>query len=353
MPMSYRVMLLSVFSVCCCAPAVGYAQTQVAQDIARNGNETLSWAQKMFEHQKIDFGTIAKGSDARFQLKLKNLYKEDVHISNVKTTCGCSAATPAKTTLVSLEATTIEITMDTQRFSHRKDSNVIVTFDAPFPAEVRIPITSYIRTDVVVTPGAANFGPVEKGLGGEKILDLAYAGRDDWAITEVINRNEFITAKVIEVGRGQGKANYKLHFTISPDAPIGLLRSQVTIVTNDANGQTVPILVEAKVESDITVTPDNVSLGLLVPGQTKKVNVVLRSKKPFAIEKIVCDSNREAFQVQLPNPEKELKAIYILPLTLTTPNDPGDFQEGFEVTVVGRSEPVKFKAVGKIVEKSN
>lgn len=351
--MSYRVMLLSVVSVLFSSPVVGYAQTQVAQEIAANNNSGLSWAQKMFDHQKIDFGTIAKGSDAKFQLKLKNLYKEDVHIANVKTTCGCSAATPAKTTLISLEETTIEITMDTNRFSHRKDSNVIVTFDAPFPAEVRIPITSYIRTDVVVTPGAANFGAVEKGLGGQMKLTLAYAGRDDWTITEIINRNEFITAKAVQVGREPGKANYELQFTISPDAPVGLLRSQVTIVTNDANGQTVPILVEAKVESDITVTPDNVSLGLLVPGQEKTVNVVLRSKKPFKIEKIVCDSNLQAFQVRLPDPAKDPKAIYILPLTVTTPNNPGDFKEDFEITVEGRPEPVTFKAVGKIVPKTN
>lgn len=347
--MSYRVMLLSAVTILCSAPAAGWAQTLVDPALVANNNAELSWAQKMFDHQKIDFGTIAKGSDARFQLRLKNLYKENVHISNVKTTCGCSAATPGKTTLSSLEETVIEITMDTQRFSHRKDSNVIVTFDAPFPAEVRIPITSYIRTDVVITPGAANFGAVEKGLGGEKVLDLAYAGRDDWAITEVINRNEYIDVKAVQVGRGQGKANYKLQFTISPEAPVGLLRSQVTLVTNDANGQTVPVLVEAKVESDITVTPDNVSLGLLVPGQEKTVNVVLRSKKPFTIENIVCDSNREAFQVRLPDPEKGAKAIYILPLTVTTPNDFGDFQEGFEIKVAGRPEPVTFKAAGKIV----
>ncbi len=353
--MSFRMMLIGVFAVIFSLPAVTMSQqeagsqTSVSQEIALQNKDGLTWAQKMFEHQKIDFGTIAKGSDARFQLKLTNLYKEDVHISNVKTTCGCSAATPAKTTLTSLEATTIEITMDTQRFSHRKDSNVIITFDLPFPAEVRIPITSYIRTDVVLTPGAANFGAVEKGVGGAMKIQLNYAGRPDWAITEIINRNEFISAKAVEISRAPDKVSYELQFTVAPETPVGNLRSQITIVTNDTAGQTVPILVEAKIESDITVTPEVVSLGMMVPGQAKTVNVVLRSKKPFAIEKIECDSDRQAFQIRLPS-ATEPKAIYVLPLTVTPPSDPGNFTEAFSVTVTGRPEPVHFTAFGKIVK---
>lgn len=50
------------------------------------------WAMKMFDKDKIDFGVIARGSDAEYRLKIKNIYKDPVHIANVRTTCGCSAA---------------------------------------------------------------------------------------------------------------------------------------------------------------------------------------------------------------------------------------------------------------------
>ncbi|HBL45631.1 MAG TPA: hypothetical protein DDZ90_19805, partial [Planctomycetaceae bacterium] len=102
------------------------------------------WAEKMFDKDKIDFGVIARGSDAQFRLKIKNIYPSPVHISNVRTTCGCSAAEPSKNILESGEEGYIQVKMDTARFQRRKDSNVIITIDAPQYAEVRIPITAYI-----------------------------------------------------------------------------------------------------------------------------------------------------------------------------------------------------------------
>ena len=79
------------------------------------------WAKKMFADDKIDFGVVARGSEAVYRLKLKNVYKETVHISNVRTTCGCSAAEPSKTTLSSREEAFIQVTMDTRKFTRRKE----------------------------------------------------------------------------------------------------------------------------------------------------------------------------------------------------------------------------------------
>ena len=133
----------------------------------------------MFDRQKIDFGVIATGSDARQWVRIKNVYPHAVHISNVRTTCGCSAAEPEKTDLKPGEETAVEVTMNTVKFRRRKDSNVIVTFDRPQRAEVRVPITAYIRTDVVFEPGAAACGSIEAGQAATRTITVAYAGRDD------------------------------------------------------------------------------------------------------------------------------------------------------------------------------
>lgn len=303
------------------------------------------WAQKMFDKDKIDFGVIARGSDAEFRLKIKNIYKDQVHISNVRTTCGCSAAEPSKSILESGEEGYIQVKMDTKRFQRRKDSNVIVTIDAPQYAEIRIPITAYIRTDVVFTPGAANFGSVEVGKGAQTTVALGYAGRDDWAITEINAKNPSLKVKAVETARGNGRVNYNLELTLAPGTPLGPIREQIILKTNDVNFMTVPLLVEAKVESDITITPQVVSLGMMVPGQEKTVNVVLRGKKPFEINKIECESDDEAFKIRMP---KASQPIHVLPLTITPPNKPGDYSEEFTVTIAGRGEPIVFKAFGKI-----
>ena len=58
----------------------------VAGAVSVQGDEPLNWGQKMFEVQKHDFGVVARGADVRYRIKVKNLYKETVHFSNVRTT---------------------------------------------------------------------------------------------------------------------------------------------------------------------------------------------------------------------------------------------------------------------------
>src|SRR5690606_14107603 len=216
-----------------------------------------------------------------------------------------------------------EISMDTRRFIRHKDAVVTVRFDAPQSGEVRIPVQMYVRTDVVLSPGSANFGAIDLGKGGTQTIDIAYAGRNDWTIREARSSNPHLEATVEEVSREGGNVSYALTVTLKPTAPAGSFRGVIQLVTDDANNPTVPVLAEARIEGDITVTPENVPLGTLAPGKTKTVNVVIRGKKPFAIEKIECESDDEAFAVRLPEGEK---VVHVLPLTITPPDKPGAYQ---------------------------
>jgi len=309
--------------------------------------QTSDWAEKMFDKLNHDFGVVARGADARYRLKLTNKYKESVHIASVTTSCGCTAAKPSKDLLVSLESAYIEITMDTRKFQHEKNSSVTVVIDKPLHAEVRIPIKAYIRTDVVLTPGGAEFGGVAKGTDWERTIAVAYAGRGDWKIKDVISKNPNVTAKVVETRRDATNVNYDLKVTLKGTAPLGELRDQLTLVTDDAGNPYVPILVAARVEAEYSVSPDTVTFGTLNPGERKSMNVVVRGKKPFLIEKIESDKTSGMFEVRMPT---EAKTVHLLPLTMIAPGEAGTVSEGFTVTISGSSETLTFKAFGKVAE---
>jgi hypothetical protein len=300
----------------------------------------------MFEKREHDFGTVAKGADARYRVQIKNLYKQSVHIASVTTTCGCTAAKPSKDTLASLETAFIEVVMDTRKFSHQKDSSVTVVIDQPLHAEVRIPIHAYIRTDVVLTPGGAEFPPVTQGEDKEMKIDVAYAGRGNWKIKDVISKNPNISAKVVETRRDSSNVNYSLRVTVKGTAPLGDLRDQLTLVTDDAGSPNIPVLVSAKIQSEFVVNPDIVTFGNLTPGQQKKVTVIIHSNKQFAIEKIESEKTSGTFEVQLP---KDAKKTHAFALIFNAPNEPGAVDELISVTIAGRDEPVTFKARGKVV----
>ena len=312
--------------------------------------QELNWAQRMFEKQQVDFGTVARGAECTYRLKLKNLYQETIYIRNVHTSCGCAAAKPSTDQVLSGQEAYIDVSMDTFRYMKERKSNVLITISEPTKGgtlEVRIPLSVYIRTDVVFSSPTVNFGAVEQGAGGERKLTVQYAGRADWKIVDVVSPKPYINAKAVETSRpGNGTVNYDLNVTLKPETPIGVLRELLTLVTDDQGSPHVPLPVEGRVEADFTVSPDQIALGAVAPGTTRTVNVVVRGRKPFKIEGIECSTDMECFKVVIPEREQ---MVHVLPLKFTAPAEPTEINELFTITIPGRAEPVTFKAHGKVV----
>jgi len=305
------------------------------------------WARKMFNALKHDFGTVARGSDAQYRFQIKNIYKQTVHISDVRTTCGCSAASPTKRTLKTFETAEVVVTMNTQKFTRRKDSNLIVTFDKPLYAQIRIPLTAYIRTDVVLSPGSVNFGAVEQGKSPQKSIAISYAGRSDWKVENLKIDSKYLTGSIKETRRNGGQIGYLLAVGLKSGAPVGTLREQVVLETNDANSPFVPVMVTARVESEFTIT--TAPLGSVQPGKDKVFNVVVRGRRPFRIEKLSCENAPDCFKAKLSD---KTRAVHVVPVTFTPPKKPGAFRETLAFTIAGRSEPVSFEVSARIEAKN-
>src|SRR5262249_48241614 len=152
----------------------------------------------------------------------------------------------------------------------------------------------------VLTPGSAEFGAVGKGTDTERKIDVAYAGRQNWAIKNVISKNPHVAARVAETRRDGGRVNYDLFVTLKGTAPAGELREQLIIITDDAPNPQVPVPIEARVESEYSVSPELVDFGTLTPGARKTMNVVVRGRKPFSIEKVESEKSAGRFEVRLP-----------------------------------------------------
>lgn len=310
-----------------------------------------SWAEALFEKTKAgtlarDFGVVARGAETTDRVTVKNTLDAPLHVANVRTSCGCSSGEwLGEKTLQPGETGILKIAMDTKRFSGAKDSNVIITIDAPRYAEVRIPVKMYARTDVVLYPGSVDFGRVAKGAGSEKTVKVAYAGFRGWTIKDVQTADgSRLAAKVTETARTSGTANYDLTVTLPADTPVGPFRQRLRLVTADVKNPFVPVLVEGVVEDDITVA--DVQLGTVAAGATQRFNVVMRGKKPFKIEAMECDGPADRFKMKLPDAER---TVHVLPMAFEAPTEPGVINETFTVTVDGRDDPVTFVAKARVI----
>ena len=310
-----------------------------------------AWAEALFEKTKAgtlarDFGVVARGAETTDRVTVTNTLDVPVHVANVRTSCGCSSGEwVGEKTMQPGESRILKIAMDTKRYSGAKDSNVIVTLDAPRFAEVRIPVKMYARTDVVLTPGSVDFGRVPKGESATKTVKIAYAGFQGWSVKDVQTATgSKLDAKAIETGRTAGTANYDLTVILPADTPVGPFRQRLRLVTADVKNPFVPVLVEGVVEDDITVA--DVQLGSVPAGGTQRFNVVMRGKQPFVITAMECDGPADRFQMKLPDAER---TIHVLPMAFTAPTEPGVVDETFTVTVDGRDDPVTFKAKGRVI----
>ena len=346
-----RILLPLVVVACTAASAV-------AQD----------WGAKMFDRTEIKFGSVARLSDTTFKVKVKNLYVEEIQITSLSTSCGCiSWIDKPVISIPSKQERELTIRLDTIGHSGDKNVRAFVTLYEPIQrltSSVTIPVQGRIRADFEVRPSHVGFGPIDVGKGYIQRIGINYiGGRPDWKIVEAKVSNPHLTAKVVEKSRFGGSATYEATVEIDANAPLGILRDQLILTTNDVGDSSISIPVEAKVEADIVVT--DVQFGTVTPGQSKSMTVIVRGKKPFKIEKVnhvitevrakpAADgtgaandtvSLTDAIAVKTPDTTAPL---HMLTVTVTPPAEPGMFDEEFSIVIEGRPQPVTFKVRGRI-----
>jgi len=316
--------------------------------------QDYDWGKKMFDKNEVKFGSVARNADVVFKFNVKNIYKEDIKITNVWTSCGCISwqdRDRLPITLASGQTQELTIRLDTNR--HQGDKHVTAFASLLEPtrgstAQVSIPVEGRIRTDVVLQSNTLNFGQVDQGKAMEHRLNVVYTGgRADWKITQAKLNNPHLSAKVVEKSRGGGTANYDIVVTLNGDAPVAKLRDQMLIVTDDAGSLSYPVAVEAQVEPDIVVA--DVQFGQVTPGQPKTMNVVVRGKKPFKIEKIEPAQPDESFKFKFGD---ALSHVHMVTVTFAPADAHGLFEEEFYLTISGREQRVPFKAKGRVMDQS-
>jgi uncharacterized protein DUF1573 len=303
------------------------------------------WAIKMFNATSHDFGTVARGSKAQFRFVIKNIYEEDAHIYLVQSSCKCTIPKLEKSDLKTFETTEIIADFNTREMTGPRQATITVKFDKPFHAEVQLHVTGTIRSDVVLQPGALDLGTVDVGKGVEKMLMVSYAGRDDWKILDVKTADPHFEVEITELSRLPGKVSYELLVRLTNDAPIGYIKDQLILVTNDPRGRELPVDMQGRVISDITIAPSPLFMGVLKPGQKVTKKLVVRGKRPFKIIDVKCSD--KSFEID--GLSDDAKAVHLIPVIFTAGDDPGRVAQKISITTDQGGVAQAFTAFAEIV----
>jgi hypothetical protein len=279
----------------------------------------------MFDKTSHDFGVVARGAKVEKVFTVENIYEEDAKIDSVRSSCSCTKPSIDKGDLKTWEKTQIKATIDTRGFTGRKDATLTVTFSKPFRAEVQLQCYCFIRSDVVVEPGAISFGRVNHGTAAQQTVKVHYAGVADWRIERVECSSAHLSAVAVQRSRGlkdgvNTDVVYDVTCTLSQTAPVGYIEDHVVLVTNDsASGVTrVPVRVEAIVVPQIAIRPDPLYLGDVEPGKSTERNLVVQSQAPIRIKAIRCLDTR--FSAKLASKSDKL---HVIPIAFLANGEPG------------------------------
>ncbi len=255
------------------------------------------WVTKMFSDTKHDFGTVARGADTVYKFQAKNIYKQDIELLTVSSSCGCTTPTIDKKVLKTGEIGYVTATFNTRTFTgvHGATLTVGVRWSDGGNwrhAETQLRVDGNIRGDVVFTPGAVKFESVDQGAKAEQKVDVTYAGRSDWKITDVRGASDALEVELAQTQRYTGKVSYQLLVRLKDSAPAGYFNEQLVLVTNDGENPRIPIYVTGHITPQIAVRPESLTLGTVKMGQEVAKRFLVSGKSPFKILSIQCDDEQ-------------------------------------------------------------
>src|SRR4051812_48785335 len=174
-----------------------------------------AWVSKMFTETKHDFGTVARGADTSHKFAIKNIYKQDIELLSVRSSCGCTSPTIEKKVLKTGEVGYVTAVFNTRTFTgiHGATLTVQVRWrdgNSWERAEAQLRVDGNIRGDIVFTPGAVKFDAIDQGAPAEQKVEVTYQGRSNWKIVDVRGASDALEVELTQTQRYSGRVSYDL-----------------------------------------------------------------------------------------------------------------------------------------------
>jgi hypothetical protein len=304
----------------------------VAALVAAEQSSAQNWVSKMIAEKEHNFGTVARGADTVYKFPIKNIFKQDIELVSVRSSCGCTSPTLEHKLLKTGETGYVVAKFNTRTFDGVHSATLTVDVEwndngIIRRGEAQLRVHGDIRSDVVFEPGAIKFENVDQGVKSEQQVRVRYRGRRDWKITDVRGASDDLEVELTETVRQGDSVSYGLLVRLKDGAPAGYFNEQLVLVTNDSSNPRIPLHVEGRVIPQISVAPEALRFGDVANGATKPMRVLVRSKKPFKITSVESPSGAFEFKT-----DEESKPSHLVEVVFAGTAQPGPVKETIHIT---------------------
>jgi hypothetical protein len=309
-----------------------------------------AWVAKMFEEREHNFGTVARGADTVHRFPIKNIYKQDIELLSVRSSCGCTTPSLENKLLKTYDVGYVVARFNTRTFTgmHGATLTVEVRWNdngVIRRGETQLRVNGNIRGDVVFKPGAIQFDAVEQGRPAEERVEVTYAGRSSWKIVDVRGASDNFEVELTQKQRYSGRVGYELLVRLKESAAAGYFNEQLVLVTNDDQNPRIPIHVAGRIIPQISVAPESVLLGDVTLGSQVSKKVIVRGKKPFRILSVECEEDSFQFKV-----DDSAKALHVVEIVFDAKKDVGNVKQTIHIaTDLGEEFRTTLTAYAKVL----
>lgn len=327
------------------------AATAIVASLITTSCFAEAWVTKMFGETKHDFGTVARGADTVYRFPAKNIYKQDIELLSVRSSCGCTSPVIDKKVLKTGETGFVTATFNTRTFTGVHGATL--TVDVRWKdgnnwrhGETQLRVDGNIRGDIVFAPGAVKFDGIDQGTPSEQKVEVTYAGRSDWKVVDVRGASDALEVELTQTQRYTGRIAYELLVRLKDTAAAGYFNEQLVLVTNDEEYPRIPIYVTGRIVPQLSVAPESLMLGDVTHGEQVMKKVLVRGKSPFKIVSVQSD-DETSLQFKTDDQSSER---HVIEVTFDAKKDSGDVKIPIRIaTDLGDKFQVTLTAYGTIV----
>ena len=298
-----------------------------------------AWTDALFAENQHDFGMVPRGVKVKHDFALVNRLGEAITIVNLRPSCGCTSGRASASQVGPGQSAVIEAEMDTRNFVGAKSTilYVNVVTASGREGEARLGVSSMILSDIVLNPGAIDFGAVARGQSPSKTLTIDRINAPGWKFVRMVSASRAINAQLAETSRTAASISYTLSVSLKPDAPTGFMRDEIRLISNDAEAPSIPLMVTAWVRGELTAAPSVVSLGQIHSSAGAQGRFVVRASRPFAIRAI--EGSGDGFSTSHPDGKRQAMHVVTVAYRPDEGTTRGDIRHIFRVITDLPGEP--------------
>jgi hypothetical protein len=298
-----------------------------------------AWTDALFTENQHDFGMVPRGVKVKHDFLLVNRVGEPITILNLRPSCGCTSGRTSASQVGPGQSAIIEAEMDTRNFVGLKSTILYVTMVTASgrEGEARLGVSSTILSDIVMNPGAVDFGAVSRGQSPVKTLTIDRINTPGWKFVRMISASRAINAQLAETSRTSSGISYTLTVNLKPDAPTGFMRDEIRLISNDPETPSIPLMVTAWIRGELTAAPSVVSLGQIHSSAGAQGRFVVRASRPFAIRAI--EGSGDGFSTSPPDGKRQSMHVVSVAYRPDEGTSRGDIKRVFRVHTDLPGEP--------------